>query len=55
MAELASGQRVASPVKQPVLAQPPITLRPISKDLSSAWKAGLHDVFNNVPLPWIPS
>lgn len=31
MAELASGQRVASPVKQAMLAQPPITLKPISE------------------------
>ena len=30
MAELASGQRVASPVKQAMLAQPPIALKPIS-------------------------
>ncbi|PRW44309.1 zinc finger DZIP1L-like [Chlorella sorokiniana] len=36
MAELASGQRVASPVKQAMLAQPPISLKQITAMLRSA-------------------
>lgn len=37
MAELAGGQRVASPVKQAMLAQPPIALKPISEFPCLAW------------------